>query len=82
LLSLDTICHTEIDPRPVVWNHFKLLYKRLESVSTNSVLLITIDSLRRDFLGTYRDRPRMIDCADALSELDAHAEQFERYGLS
>ncbi|PSP93569.1 hypothetical protein BRC91_08195 [Halobacteriales archaeon QS_4_62_28] len=51
-------------------------------MSTNSVLLITIDGLRRDFLGAYRDRPRVVDCADALSELNAPAEQFERFGLS
>lgn len=34
------------------------------------VLLIMIDSLRRDFLGTYRDHPRVLDRLDRENAWD------------
>jgi len=39
------------------------------------VLFITIDSLRRDFLGAYRDRPRVTDYDVATPNLDRFAER-------
>jgi len=39
------------------------------------VLLVTIDSLRRDFLGAYADRPRPLDYAVATPNLDRFAER-------
>ncbi|MFB6150740.1 MAG: sulfatase-like hydrolase/transferase [Haloarculaceae archaeon] len=39
------------------------------------VLLVTIDSLRRDFLGAYRDRPRVVDYDVATPNLDRFAER-------
>ena len=44
-------------------------------MSTYDVLLITIDSLRRDFLGAYRDRPRVVDYDVATPNLDHFAER-------
>jgi len=44
-------------------------------VPTHDVLLITIDSLRRDFLGAYRDRPRVCDYDVATPNLDRFAER-------
>ena len=40
-----------------------------------SVLLITIDSLRRDFLGAYNDRPAVLDHAVETPNLDRFAER-------
>jgi arylsulfatase A-like enzyme len=44
-------------------------------VPTDDVLFITVDSLRRDFLGAYRDRPRVLDYAVATPNLDRFAER-------
>jgi arylsulfatase A-like enzyme len=40
-----------------------------------NVLLITIDSLRRDFLGAYRDRPHVVDYDVATPNLDRFADR-------
>jgi len=40
-----------------------------------NVLLVTIDSLRRDFLGAYRDRPRVVDYDVATDTIDAFADR-------
>ena len=40
-----------------------------------NVLLVSIDSLRRDFLGAYRDRPRVLDYDVATPNLDRFAER-------
>jgi len=40
-----------------------------------TVLLITIDSLRRDFLGAYADRPHVVDYDVATPNLDRFAER-------
>jgi arylsulfatase A-like enzyme len=40
-----------------------------------NVLFVSIDSLRRDFLGAYRDRPRGIDYEVATPNLDRFAER-------
>jgi arylsulfatase A-like enzyme len=40
-----------------------------------NVLLISIDSLRRDFLGTYMDRPRVVDYDVETDNLDRFAER-------
>ncbi|WP_435320875.1 sulfatase-like hydrolase/transferase [Haloarchaeobius sp. TZWSO28] len=40
-----------------------------------NVLLLSIDSLRRDFLGVYRDRPVCLDYSVATPNLDAFAER-------
>jgi arylsulfatase A-like enzyme len=39
------------------------------------VLLVTIDSLRRDFLGAYSERPRVLDHAVDTPNLDRFAER-------
>ena len=44
-------------------------------MSSYDVLLITVDSLRRDFLGAYRDRPRVVDYDVATPNLDRFAER-------
>jgi len=40
-----------------------------------NVLMISIDSLRRDFLGAYRDTPRIVDYEVSTPNLDRFAER-------
>jgi len=40
-----------------------------------NVLFVTVDSLRRDFVGAYRDRPRVVDYPVATDTIDAFAER-------
>ena len=44
-------------------------------VPDHNVLLITIDSLRRDFLSAYNDRPRVLDYDVATPNLNRFAER-------
>ena len=44
-------------------------------MSTYNVLFITIDSLRRDFLGAYEERPRILDYEVTTDNLDRFADR-------